>query len=89
MYTSKITYQSLKFQVWEKEYGDALNGKCPLPNCSVILFKHHDPSFQCGHILPRCKGGKTTLENLRPICSNCNARMGYYSWNEYEDYVKI
>jgi 5-methylcytosine-specific restriction endonuclease McrA len=89
MYTSKLNYNTLRFKVWEKEFGNEIHGKCPLPNCSFILLKHHDTSFQCGHIIPISKGGKKTLENLRPICSNCNARMGSYSWDEYEDIVKI
>ena len=89
MYISKIEYQRLRFKVWEKEYGNSLHGKCPLPNCSIILFKHHNPSFQCGHIIPTSRGGKKTLENLRPICENCNSKMGFYTWDEYEDFVKI
>ena len=89
MYTSNPIYNNLRQQVWEKEFGNALHGKCPLPNCNIILFKQHDPSFQCGHIIPKSKGGKKILENLRPICSTCNVRMGYYTWDEYENYVKI
>jgi hypothetical protein len=89
MYTSAIRHHNLKLQVWEKEYGEALHGKCPLPNCSIILFKHDDSAFHCGHVIPKSKGGKKTLENLRPICANCNSRMGSYTWDEYENYVKI
>ncbi len=89
MYISRIAFNRLRFQVWEKEFGNATRAKCPLPNCNFILFKHNDASFQCGHIIPKSKGGKKTLENLRPICANCNARMGCYTWDEYEDYVKI
>lgn len=32
--------------------------------------------FQCGHNVPESRGGKTTLDNLVPICSRCNMSMG-------------
>jgi 5-methylcytosine-specific restriction endonuclease McrA len=89
MYTSNLSYKLLRQEVWEKEFGNALHGKCPLPNCSIILFKHDDSTFHCGHIIPKSKGGRKILENLRPICSSCNVRMGSYTWDEYEDYVRI
>ena len=28
------------------------------------------------HIIPKSKGGKDTLENLRPMCRDCNRRRG-------------
>lgn len=29
------------------------------------------------HIVPRCKGGKTTDDNLIACCRNCNQRKGH------------
>lgn len=37
-----------------------------------ITKANHD----CGHIIPESKGGKINLDNLRPICGNCNSTMG-------------
>lgn len=28
------------------------------------------------HIIPKSKGGPMTLENLRPMCSRCNMKLG-------------
>ncbi|NDG68463.1 MAG: hypothetical protein EB135_03170, partial [Proteobacteria bacterium] len=42
--------------------------------------------FECGHIIAEAKGGETSLENLRPICSTCNKSMKTINMN---DYIKI
>ena len=54
-----------------------------------MLFKEQDSAFHCGHIMPKCRGGEDSIENLRPICANCNARMGCRHWDEYETQTKI
>lgn len=33
-------------------------------------------NMQRGHINPACKGGKSTLDNLRPLCQGCNNKYG-------------
>jgi 5-methylcytosine-specific restriction endonuclease McrA len=38
------------------------------------FIKYSD--FEAGHIIPNVIGGETSLENLRPVCSLCNKRMG-------------
>jgi len=37
------------------------------------------------HIIPSCKGGKDTLDNLHTMCSICNTNKSYFS---FEDFVK-
>lgn len=74
---------ALRKKVWEKEFGTNLEGNCPIPQCSSKLYKEEDSAFHCGHILPKCRGGEDVVENLRPICANCNARMGCSHWDEY------
>lgn len=33
-------------------------------------------NFECGHVVSEHNGGKTTIENLRPVCGRCNRSMG-------------
>ena len=33
-------------------------------------------NFCAGHIIPESCGGFATIDNLRPICSQCNSSMG-------------
>ena len=46
-------------------------GNC---RCGVELNKTGD--WHAGHIIPWCKGGETTIDNLLPICGPCNLEMG-------------
>lgn len=71
---------NLKKQVWEKEYGNAESGKCPISTCTTIISKIGDSGWQGGHIISRFNGGKTILDNLRPICATCNIRMREMNW---------
>jgi len=48
-------------------------------------------NFQCGHVQAEAKGGKVTIDNLRPICSTCNQSMGTTNMEEFirrHGYVK-
>ena len=38
-----------------------------------------------GHVLAKRYGGLYTIDNLRPICSTCNIRMGTENLNDYKD----
>ncbi len=40
--------------------------------------------FQCGHNVAECKGGETTVENLRPVCDLCNSSMGTKNLEEFK-----
>ncbi len=62
---------TLRFRVWETFCGSSFTGDC-FACGSQIRFRN----FHCGHIIPVCTGGSTTLENLRPLCALCNASMG-------------
>jgi 5-methylcytosine-specific restriction endonuclease McrA len=40
--------------------------------------------FHVGHNIPESKGGKTNINNLKPICARCNLSMGsQYSIEEW------
>jgi hypothetical protein len=82
--SKRMITAALRKKVWDKEFGTQMEGKCPIKNCTSMLFKEQDSAFHCGHIVPKCRGGEDIVENLRPICANCNARMGCKHWDEYE-----
>ena len=64
---------ALREQVWLLYCGDRLfKHKCFVSWCENVItpFK-----FEVGHNVPESKGGATQIDNLRPICSNCNRSM--------------
>ena len=65
--------KALREQVWLHTMKRRFEGKCPVQWCAntITVF-----DFQCGHNIPESKGGKTTLDNLIPLCGRCNVSMG-------------
>ena len=63
----------LREQVWC--YTNSLTtGQAPCYCCEKTMITVWN--FQAGHIKPECYGGPTIRENLRPICAECNQKMG-------------
>ena len=60
-------------QIWLRTMGRVYEGKCPVVWCQNNITVH---DFQSGHNIPESKGGKTSPDNLIPICSRCNQSMG-------------
>ena len=58
---------------WAKWIGDDV-AKTKCMCCGINEIKMN--SFHCGHIMAVVNGGKTTVDNLRPICAACNLSMG-------------
>jgi 5-methylcytosine-specific restriction endonuclease McrA len=65
--------KALREQVWLKQLGPIYSKKCTVSWCKNIITAFN---FDCGHDIPESKGGETILENLYPICRNCNLSMG-------------
>jgi 5-methylcytosine-specific restriction endonuclease McrA len=65
--------KALAEQVWITHMGHRFEGKCRVGWCKnkISVF-----DYECGHNVPESKGGKTTLDNLVPICARCNRSMG-------------
>jgi 5-methylcytosine-specific restriction endonuclease McrA len=84
--------KALRRKVWSSyignltlENGEVLfNGKC---YCCKELVSYDD--FECGHVEPVTRGGKTELENLRPICRSCNRDMGTMNLEEFVKELNI
>lgn len=64
---------AMREQVWLLKFGKAFEAKCPTPWCQNVITVF---DFQSGHNIPESKGGKTSIENLVPLCSRCNLSMG-------------
>ncbi|MHA2082199.1 MAG: HNH endonuclease [Candidatus Thorarchaeota archaeon] len=80
----KTIPSAIRNTVWKNEYGDAASGKCPITACNTVLTPG---DWQCGHIISHYNGGKIKVDNLRPICAQCNNDMSSRNWDEYETSV--
>ena len=77
---------SLKHNVWTTYIGEKFDGKCGVTWCNNKITPF---TFEAGHNIPFSKGGATTIDNLRPICSDCNKSMGNrFTIDEYSEQYK-
>lgn len=74
--------KSLKTLVWDTYIGPEIGiTKCMCCNHNFI----RQSEFHCGHVLAEANGGKTVLENLRPICAQCNLSMNKKHLFEFKE----
>jgi hypothetical protein len=78
-----------RLSVWANYYGDLESSPCPFAKygCDNKISRGKN-GFHCGHVISEHNQGETSIENLRPICFNCNSLMGTTNWPEYEKKVK-
>jgi len=69
--------KTLKKNVWKKYFGKVMFANC---QCGVEIGQQ---DFECGHIKSYATGGLTELNNLRPVCKDCNRSMGIMHMDEY------
>jgi hypothetical protein len=72
--------KKIKSDIWNKyiskEVGEAYCFCCRTEFISQM-------NFSAGHIIPESCGGFATIDNLRPICSQCNSSMGNTNMREF------
>ena len=70
--TKKSIPKAIRQQVWIYYFGKKFEHSCYIPWCrnKITVF-----NFHVGHNIPESKGGTLSIQNLRPICSNCNLSM--------------
>jgi hypothetical protein len=79
-YKKKQIPKSIKSLVWNKYIGQQ-NGQGLCQCCqSTEIFQM---SFHCGHVISEFNGGKSTIDNLKPICPLCNNSMGKKNMNDF------
>ena len=64
---------ALRQACWVRQFGETYQHKCFVDWCHRKLTCF---DFEVGHNLPESKGGTLDLDNLRPICRQCNTGMG-------------
>lgn len=76
----KTIPKKIKMMVWEKYIGNKIGtAKCMCCKTTDIL----QGEFHCGHMISQANGGETSIDNLRPICAQCNLSMARQNMNEY------
>jgi 5-methylcytosine-specific restriction endonuclease McrA len=71
--------KTVRNAVWINYFVDRRIGKC----LCCLREQISIGNFNCGHIVSHNQGGKTTLDNLIPICTLCNTSMGTYNLNDF------
>jgi len=72
--------------VWTTHNSEVFANKCYVSWCDnkINVF-----NFQVGHDIPESKGGTLDIDNLKPICGNCNLSMSNkYSIKEWSNLIK-
>ena len=77
----KAIPSALKRLVWDKYIGESI-GKSKCTCCGLTDITQM--SFHCGHVIADAQGGTCTIENLRPICQNCNSSMGAVNMDRFK-----
>lgn len=72
-YKKKKIPLAVRQAVWVKQFGRVFQHKCFVSWCHRILSCF---DFEVGHNIPESKGGTLDLDNLYPICHQCNTGMG-------------
>jgi len=75
--------QRIRKKVWDIENGESCDGRCYICQDTIHIL-----NFHCGHDVAVSKGGETTVDNMKPICSSCNLSMGTKTMKEMKDMMK-
>jgi hypothetical protein len=70
--------------IWLHHVGSLKESKCPC--CQIRVISRE--AFSAGHIQAESRGGVSSIENIVPICDECNGRMGsthmyWFAWDTY------
>lgn len=64
--------KALREEVWRTHIGPKYESKCTIVWCTNKITPF---DYEVGHNIPHSKGGTSSIDNLRPICSRCNKSM--------------
>ena len=79
--TSRVKIlKHLRNLVWHTYASNySMDGSCYVCNGNITY-----DNFECGHIISVFYGGKTHIDNLRPICHTCNSDMSIMNLEDYK-----
>ena len=75
-----IDYKPISQSLYEKVWNKCVNHKCSI--CEVSEINRDD--FEAGHIISRVQGGQIKIDNLIPMCFDCNRGMKTRNALEYK-----
>lgn len=67
-----------RYEVWRQYNGNSMDGLCYCCNDGLNL-----ENFQAGHVIAKAKGGSNKIDNLRPVCGQCNKSMSTMDMREF------
>jgi len=63
---------SVRMTIWKNNFGPSkAQGLCYVCGETISIR-----NFECGHVKSKENGGDDSIENLKPVCSDCNKSMG-------------
>lgn len=71
--------KTVRNSLWNKNFGDEINGVCFVCNCKI---NYHN--FHAGHKTSVKCGGDNNISNLEVVCSCCNLSMGIENLDEFK-----
>ena len=77
----------LRKEVWEYRIGKEYTGKCSVSWCRNE-FDALD-AWHVGHNKPWIEGGTNSIDNLFPLCTQCNLSMNTMTIDEFSKSVVI
>ena len=78
-YVKQTIPKTVRNCLWINYFKDNREGKCCCCKRETISIGN----FHAGHIIAEINGGKTTLDNMRPICMLCNTSMQRSNMDEF------
>ena len=73
--------KAMKRLVWDTYIGAEI-GSALCTCCNHVSIRQIE--FHCGHVIAEIKGGKITVDNLRPICAQCNLSMRTTNMDDFK-----
>lgn len=73
--------KAMKRLVWDTYIGEDV-GKALCTCCNHVYIRQIE--FHCGHVVAEANGGQLNIDNLRPICAQCNLSMRTMNMEEFK-----